>query len=67
MIPVNYLQQIDLYLKLFSKKVQSKPHNRTQILALAGSWNEMTEVDFQQYLHIAHQTGQELFNQKISL
>jgi hypothetical protein len=67
MIPVDYLEQIDLYLKLFSKKVQSKQRNRAQILALAGSWNEMTEVDFQDYLHIAHQTGQELFNREIAL
>ena len=66
-VPVDYLQQIDSYLKLFSKQIQSKPRNRAQILALAGSWNDMTDIDFQDYLHIAHQTGQELFNREISL
>ena len=66
-VPVDYLQQIDSYLKLFSKQIQSKPRNRAQILALAGRWNDMTDIDFQDYLHIAHQTGQELFNREISL
>jgi hypothetical protein len=67
MIPMDYLQQIDMFLKTYSFKIQSKQRNRLQILALAGSWNDMPEVDFQDYLHAARQVGDELFNRDIAL
>lgn len=48
-IPTQYLPQISDYLKGFSKAVRSKEENRQEILKLAGSWNDMSEEDFQDY------------------
>lgn len=50
LVPVDYLQQIDLYLRNLSKEIRRKQQNRALILDLAGSWNDMPETDFQSFL-----------------
>ncbi len=66
-IPASYLQQIDDFLQRFSKEVKQKDQNRNQILALAGSWNDWQEEDFQEYLQETKKTGNELFGRDIEL
>lgn len=39
-----------------------KEKNRELILKLAGTWNDMSEKDFNEYLIHAKKTGAELFN-----
>jgi hypothetical protein len=50
LIPVDYLQRIDAYLRNFTKKVHKKEENRALILRFAGSWNDMQESDFNDFL-----------------
>jgi hypothetical protein len=49
-IPVDSLQQVDNYLRILTQKKQSNQKNIKEILALAGSWNDMKENDFQDFL-----------------
>jgi len=40
---------------------------REAIMSLAGSWNGMSENDFQEYLSEAKRTGGEMFDRDVSL
>lgn len=51
---VSLLQQLQ-------KDIKRKENNRNKILALSGSWNEMSEQDFQEYLKEAKSSGAEAF------
>jgi len=66
-IPASYLQQVDVYLQRFSQEIQQRAQNREQILALAGSWSDWEEVDFQEYLQGTRNVGDELFDRDIEL
>lgn len=64
-IPVDYLNEIDSYLEAFTQKTKLRQNNRAQILELAGSWNDMDEDTFQDYLLSAKKT--EIFSRDVSL
>lgn len=64
-IPVDYLNEIDSYLEAFTHKTKLRQNNRAQILDLAGSWNDMDEDTFQDYLLSAKKT--EIFGRDVSL
>lgn len=66
-VPASYLQQIDDFLQRFNKEIKQRAQNREQILALAGSWNEWQEEDFQEYLKETQKVGAELFGRDIEL
>lgn len=66
-VPVEALAQIDAYLKNFVPENGLKPRNREAILSLAGSWNEMSESDFQEYLFEAKRSGGEMFDRDVRL
>ena len=66
-VPVESLLQIDAYLENFTPENGVKRHNREAILALAGSWNEMSESDFEEYLSEAKRSGGETFNRDVTL
>lgn len=40
---------------------------REAIMSFAGTWDEMSEADFQEYLSEAKQTGGKIFDQDVSL
>ena len=40
---------------------------REDIMSLAGSWDEMSENDFQEYLSEAKRSGGEMFDRDVSL
>jgi hypothetical protein len=62
-IPSDYLPQIDSYLKELT--MMDKRNNQVEIMKLAGSWSNMSEKDFQEYLVEAKKT--EIFSRKITL
>ena len=66
-IPVESLPQIDAYLENFVPENGAKPRNREAILSLAGSWSEMSESDFQEYLSEAKRSGGEMFDRDVRL
>jgi hypothetical protein len=68
--PVELLPEIDRFLSQINHTVnlsREKAENRKKILALAGSWSDMSNDDFQDYLRQAKQTGSELFDREIDL
>ena len=67
LVPVDYLQQIDVYLRNLSKEIRRKEHNRSLVLSLAGAWNDMPETDFQDFLITSKKMGNEIFNRQIEL
>ncbi len=66
-IPVSYLQQIDTYLTNLTKEINQKKQNRTTILELAGSWNDLSESDFEDFLCITKKVSEDMFNKEIEI
>jgi conjugal transfer/entry exclusion protein len=66
-LPADYLQQVNNYLLSLSQNIEKKRENRKAVLALAGSWDDMSKEDFNDYLRIAKETGKKLFNREIEL
>ncbi|MEL7342868.1 MAG: hypothetical protein AAGM67_20455 [Bacteroidota bacterium] len=67
LMPEEYLVQVNAYLNKLNHKISQKEENRTEILALAGAWNDMTDADFQDFLENAKGAGSELFGREIEL
>ncbi len=49
-LPVELLPEIEAFLENLTNNTHSNRQNREEILALAGSWNDMSESDFEEYL-----------------
>ncbi len=49
LVPMEYLRQVDDYLQTIIRQNIQKEANRKAILALAGSWNDMNEQEFEQF------------------
>ena len=57
-----YLKEVNEYIQqLRSKSIVEKQANRSKIMALAGSWSDMSDDDFSEYLDIAKETGRNMF------
>lgn len=67
LLPTDYLQLVDNYLASLTKKIDKKEENRRAILALAGSWSDMDDDEFEDFLRITKETGKELFNREVEL
>ncbi|MCB1160573.1 MAG: hypothetical protein H7A25_26040 [Leptospiraceae bacterium] len=67
LIPVEYLDMVDSYLKKLALDAKAKEQNRQLILNLAGSWSDMSEEDFEDYLEITKNTRDEMFQREINL
>ena len=52
LVPVDSLQQIDAFLQSITKEMRQKEQTRALILNLAGSWSDMPETDFNDF--VAH-------------
>jgi hypothetical protein len=52
-IPVAYLEDIDSYLEKLTAQTSAPVTNRVRMLSLAGSWNDMDEETFNEYLQVA--------------
>lgn len=66
-IPMESLPQIDAYLETFVPENGSKAGNRDAVMELAGGWSDMTDEEFQAFLHEAHRSGGEAFGRDVSL
>ena len=66
-IPEEYLVQVIAYLEKLKNRIDEKEKNRKEILSFAGSWNDMKESDFQDFLDKARSTGDELFGRNVEL
>lgn len=64
-IPVDYLQQVDSYLQHFSENIEHKKQNQIEIMSLAGSWSDMSDDDFEDFLEVTKETGLEIFNREL--
>lgn len=66
-IPIDYLQAVDNFLSSLSMKIEKKQQNRNAILALAGSWSDLSDEDFEDYRRATKETGEDLFNREVEL
>jgi hypothetical protein len=66
-LPVEYLQQIDDFLSSIKTRIKKKEENRKAIMAMAGSWSDWENEEFDDYLKHAKETGASLFNREIDL
>ena len=49
LVPIEYLRQVDEYLQAIIKRNIEIEANRKAILALAGSWNDRSEKEFEEF------------------
>jgi len=66
-IPIEYLDEVDKFLTTLSKDIDSKEKNRDNILKFAGSWNDMSDNDFEDYRKSIKDTRSNMFNRDIEL
>lgn len=66
-LPTDYLELVDNYLAALSEKINKKEENRNAIMALAGSWSDMDDDEFEDFLRVTKETGDELFNREVDL
>jgi len=66
-IPTDYLLDVDAFLKKFMKVIQKKKLNRIETMKLAGSWADMSDKEFEEYLAAAQKTRSEMFARNIEL
>ncbi len=66
-LSVDHLQLVDAYLSTLQTRLDEKEENRNAILALAGSWSDMSDEDFEDLLRVTKETGDELFNREVEL
>lgn len=67
LLPVEYLKLVERFVSGLNQLSQDKKKNRQAILALAGSWSDLSEQDFEDIRSIAKETGNSLFAREIDL
>lgn len=66
-IPPNYLEDVDIFLRNITAEIRQKEQNRLKILDLAGSWSDMSDRDFGDYLQVVRDTKSDMFTRNIEL
>lgn len=66
-VPKAYLKEVDTFLRNLTKEIRQKEQNRIEILDLAGSWSDMSEKEFEDYMKVVKNTRSEMFNREIEL
>ena len=64
---MEYLRQVDDYLQVLIKRNIEKEANRKAILSLAGSWNDMTEKEFDEFVNEIKNNKEDIFNRDMQL
>ena len=67
LLPVQHLLQVEQYLSDLNRQSFDKHINRLAILALAGSWKDLSEADFEEILTIGRESVSSLFAREIDL
>ncbi len=66
-IPVEHLKTVDDFLSDLFSKIEDKKSNQASIMSFAGSWSDMKQEDFEDFLKKSNESGNELFSRKIDL
>jgi len=67
-IPQPFLQDIDAYLSNIIGKLKSQQSvDVEKVMSFSGSWSDMEENDFEDYLAETRRTRQNLFGREINL
>lgn len=61
LIPTDYLQEIDNYLRQLTQSIAQKEQRRLAILQFAGAWSDMEEEEFEDFLNTTRNIRQEMF------
>jgi len=64
-IPVEYLNEVDKFLTSLTRDINHKENNRENILKFAGSWNDMSDNDFEDYMKSINDLKGNMFNRDI--
>lgn len=67
LLPVEYLKLVEQFVSGLNRRTREKKKNREAILALAGSWGDLSEADFEEIRGFAKETGTSLFSREIDL
>lgn len=66
-LPVEYLQQVEQFVAKLNKRNSDKEKNRQAILALAGSWSDLPEEDFEEIRAAGKESTASLFARQVDL
>jgi len=66
-IPIEYLNEVDKFLTTLKKDINGQEKNRENILKFAGSWNDMSDSDFDDYMKSIKDLRGNMFNREIEL
>jgi hypothetical protein len=64
-LPEVHLKQVDVFLSTLQQRVDHKEENRQKILALAGSWADLTEDEVEEIRSAGRKSGEELFGREV--
>ncbi len=67
LLPVQHLLQVEQYLSDLNRQNFDKQKNRLAILALAGSWKDLSDADFEEILAAGKEATSSLFAREIDL
>lgn len=68
LLPVDYLKQVEQFVaKLNQQSKGGKKENRKAILALAGTWSDLPDADFDEVRAVGKETTTSLFAREIEL
>lgn len=67
LLPVEYLKLVEHFVAGLNQRALDKKKNRQAILALAGSWSDLSDSDFEDIRNISKQTGTSLFSREVDL
>ncbi|HFC00695.1 MAG TPA: DUF2281 domain-containing protein [Phaeodactylibacter sp.] len=65
-IPYEYLKDVDNFLTSLNSKINSTDR-RSQILELAGSWKDMNQEDFDEYMKSIKDLRDDMFDKEVEL
>ena len=66
-IPIAMLQDVYNMVHSFNMKVTQKEQNRNKIMQLAGSWQDMQEEEFDDFMSVVKKERGNMFNREIEL
>ncbi|MGB1206360.1 MAG: hypothetical protein ACPG5B_11970 [Chitinophagales bacterium] len=66
-IPPERLAEVDVFLTTLSEEITMKEKKHLQILELAGSWSDMPQEDFDDYMKSIKAVKKNMFNREINL
>jgi hypothetical protein len=55
-VPTDYLQEVDTFLRSLNKQIRKKEQQPSDLLDFAGTWADMPEAEFLDFLNAAKAT-----------